>query len=79
MNFLWVTIASLLGAVFGGVLGLALSMLSGGLITPHEPGAYLGVVMAIVLVPVGALFGSALSGLAAARLLGARHLKPSEH
>lgn len=67
------TLAMILAAVFGGLLGaliaLVLCVMTGGLMAGHEPGVYLGLAFAMWLVPLAAILGGGLAVALTLRIL----------
>jgi hypothetical protein len=55
MRFVGTTTCALLAAAFGAIGSLYLSMWLGGLFSAYGPGSYLGLVLAIIAVPIGGL------------------------
>jgi phosphate/sulfate permease len=55
MRFITAVISALAAALLGGVASVFLAMQLGAQVSSYEPGAYLGVALAIILAPIGAV------------------------
>lgn len=66
MKWILGVLAGLAGSILGAGAGLWLAMRLGGLISVTEAGGYIGVLIAIILVPLSAiLIGGAVASLVA--------------
>ena len=66
------SIVGFLGLSLGAVASLYLAMWLGGIVSSREPGAYLGLAIAFIAVPVGGLALCAVAATATWRALGRR-------
>ena len=69
-------ISALLGMVAGAMVSLYLAVWLGGLYSHYEPGAYLGLGLAFIAVPIGSVAGGFIASVIAWHVTGRRH-RPS--
>jgi len=65
-------LASALAFVLGGGAGLLIAMLIGGLVSSYEPGAYIGLLLSVALVPIAAISASWLAAVFVWQTVGQR-------
>jgi len=65
-------LASVIAFVLGGGGGLLIATLIGGLVSSYEPGAYIGLLLAVALVPIAAISASWLTAVFVWQTVGQR-------